>query len=100
MSSFTAESQYSVSLAGAVIGSAVHLSIFETLTYEALAAGVPVEADALAEAAWRGMAARGDRLRRDGNRLESAEENLAVLRTAIGDLLASAVPTWRRIGAL
>ena len=87
-------------LAAPVAASGLRIGLFEMLAYGALVAGAPTEAGPLAEAAWRMLEARGDKLRKDGQPIESREENLDVLRREFATVLAESVPIWRRLGAL
>ena len=93
-----AESKPATSVAAAATGSGLHLTLFELLAYERLAAGAPAEADALALAAWQMLAARGETLRSGGEPIQGEAENLAVLRREFATVLRDALPIWRLLG--
>lgn len=94
------EGQTRTALAAPFSASGVHVGLFEMLAYDALASGASAEVNGLADAAWRQLSGRGDLLRKDGQPIESAEENLAVLRQEFVSVLADAVPVWRRLGVI
>ena len=94
------EGRATAALAGAVIGSAIQISIAEMLTYECLAAGTPAEIEPIAAAVWQLLERRGDKLRNGETVVEGKEDNLAFLRTRAAEILADSLPIWQRIGAI
>ncbi len=95
-----AQGMSEAALAAACAASGVRIGLFEMMAYEALAGGAVAEVEAMAEAAWVPLAARGDSLREEGKPIAGREANLAVLRREFATVLAESVPIWRRLGAL
>jgi SAM-dependent methyltransferase len=89
-----------MALAGLAIGSGVTIRLFEMLAYEALATGTSPDMESVAQAAAATLRRRGDRLRREQQDIDDPEETLGLLRTNMADVLANALPMWRRIGAI
>lgn len=94
------EARANTVLAAPVLGTGIPVRLFEMLTYEALTAGTPAELEPLVAACWTLLERRGDRLRAEGKLVEDREENLALLRDNLPEVLEVAVPYWRRVGAL
>ncbi|HVW54558.1 MAG TPA: class I SAM-dependent methyltransferase [Rhizobiaceae bacterium] len=88
------------SLAGAAIGSAVLAGLVEMLVYEALADGIPAEAEPVIADCWKRLQRRGDRLADNGKVIESEAENIDLLRRSALDALTLSLPIWRRVGAI
>ena len=65
-----------------------------------MAEGAQPEAAALAEAAWRALAGRGDRLRKDGLAIDNPDENKAVLEHELAEVVTDTMPIWRRLGVI
>lgn len=87
-------------LAAPVIGTAVTVTVFEMLAYEALTSGTPADPAALTTAVWALLQSRGDKVRHEGSVIESEEENLRILRDNMEKITTVALPLWRRLGAL
>jgi hypothetical protein len=92
--------QTRTALAAPFAASGLHAGLFEMLAYEALAAGAPAALEDVVDGAWAQLSARGDKLRKDGRPIDSADENKAVLRQELAPVLADAVPVWRRLGVI
>jgi SAM-dependent methyltransferase len=95
-----AQGKTSAPVAAAATGSGLHLTLFEMLAYERLAAGTPADDEALARAAWQALSARGETLRTGGEPIVGEAENHAILRREIAAVLADALPVWRQLGVL
>lgn len=87
-------------LAAPAVGSAVTVTIFEMLAYEAISSGTPDDPKALTEATWKLLQDRGDRLRHEGEIVESQEESLKILHDNMQKIVDIALPLWRRLGAI
>lgn len=87
-------------LVAPAIGSAITVSIFEMLAYEALTSGTEANAEALTHASWKLLRDRGDRVRHEGSIIESDEENLRILRDHMEKVVDIALPIWRCLGAI
>ncbi|HYE51116.1 MAG TPA: hypothetical protein VEB20_16080, partial [Azospirillaceae bacterium] len=87
-------------LAAPATGSFVVANLVERLALNGLDEGVAADAAALARHAWGALAARGQRLIRDGKPIDSAEENTAELQTQIGRFLNDKLPLWRTMGVV
>lgn len=87
-------------LAAPAVGSAVTVTVFEMLAFEALAGGTAADPQALTDAAWKLLQRRGDKLRFEGEIIESEDENLKQLRDSMEKVVSIALPLWRRLGAI
>ena len=81
-------------------GSGVRASFIELSLLHALQAGVPAEVPKLAEFVWSVMERTGQRLMKDRQRVESKQENLALLTSQLPPLVTNSVPVWRSLGIL
>ncbi|MGQ3281079.1 MAG: class I SAM-dependent methyltransferase, partial [Shinella sp.] len=87
-------------LAAAGLGSGITVRLFEMLAYEVLCAGVEPEAGAITAAIQGLLEKRGDKLRNEGVPIEDEAEARRVIRENVEMILATALPMWRRIGAI
>lgn len=87
-------------LAAAGTGSGVTARLFEMLAYEALAAGALEEPEALGEAVWKLLDSRGDRIRHEGETIQDEGENKRIIAEQMQLIVKSAIPLWRRVGAV
>lgn len=87
-------------LGGLAIGSAITVRLFEMLVYEALAEGVATTTDAIVDNCWQRLQSRGDRLVDHGALVEDEAANRQLLQQNVPEILTTAVPIWRRIGAI
>lgn len=87
-------------LAAAGAGSALTVRLFEMLAYEVLAAGCPVEIEAITTAIWNLLLSRGDRIRHEGEFIEDDQKSIELLRENVTDIVNLALPIWRRVGAI
>ncbi len=94
------EGRVTMALAGVALGAGVTVRLFEMLAYETLVLGTPEDVESVSQAALKLLQMRGDRLRNEEKELVDPAETLAVLRTNMQDVLANALPMWRRIGAI
>lgn len=86
-------------IASPVTGGAVNLDRIVALMLGAYLAGA-TEVEALAAHAWNALAADGRRIVKDGQTLETAEENMAEMRVRATEFLKIHVPHMRALGAL
>lgn len=84
-------------LASPVTGGGVELDRFEQLFLLARSEGLQTPAE-WAELVWRILAPQGQRLQHDGRVLETAEENLALLRARAGNFAARRLPLCESLG--
>jgi SAM-dependent methyltransferase len=87
-------------LAAPAVGSAVTVTIFEMLAYEAISSGTPADPKALTEATWKLLQDRGDRLRYEGEIVDNEDESLKILHDNMERIVDIALPLWRRLGAI
>ena len=87
-------------LAASGTGAGHTARLFEMLAYEALAAGAPDQHAGLADAVWTLLQARGDRVRDNGRIIEDEAENRRLIEDQIRNVVAEALPIWRRVGAI
>ncbi|MBB4264759.1 class I SAM-dependent methyltransferase [Roseospira visakhapatnamensis] len=90
----------STALASALGRTGVFATLFDVLAYAALADGADETPEALADAAWARLSARGEALRHEGEPLEGEAANRAALIENFGPVLEGVVPMWRRLGVL
>jgi SAM-dependent methyltransferase len=83
-------------LASPVTGGGVPVGRIQGLFLGALRS-VPAEADGLAESAWRSLEGLGERLLRDGKRLEDPAENLKELTRLASEFLEFRLPVLRAL---
>jgi hypothetical protein len=88
-----------VYVAAPVIGGGLPLVPLEFLVFRALIDGMSGRADIVAWVA-RALAARGERMIRDGKPIEDEAENLRVLGEVVETIVTGTVPVWRRLGVL
>jgi hypothetical protein len=84
-------------LASPVSGGGVGVSRVEQFFLAGVAAGHATAA-ALADFAWAAYAANGEKLVRDGKRLERAEDNVAMLAGEAQNFIATRLPVLRGLG--
>ncbi|MGI6853536.1 class I SAM-dependent methyltransferase [Mesorhizobium sp. 1B3] len=94
------ESRAVCALAASGTGSGVTIRLFEMLAYEAMANGAPAEAGALTNEVWRILSARGDRIRHEGELIHDDDENKRLIAEQMQLVLKTAVPIWKRVGAI
>ena len=87
-------------LAAAGLGSGITVRLFEMLAYEVLLDGVEPETGAITAAIAALLVERGDKLRSEGVPIEDEAEALGIIRENVEMILATALPMWRRIGAI
>jgi SAM-dependent methyltransferase len=87
-------------LAAAATGSAVTIGLVEMLVYAALADGTPAESHAVVEDCWNQLERTGDRLARDGKRIEDKAETIVMLEQNVPMVLSTVLPAWLRLGAI
>lgn len=87
-------------LAAPGTGSGLTARLFEMLAYEAMADGAPAEAGALTDAVWRILTARGDRIRHEGELIQDDNENKRLIAEQMQLVVTTAVPIWKRVGAI
>ncbi|HWK67643.1 MAG TPA: class I SAM-dependent methyltransferase [Rhizobiaceae bacterium] len=87
-------------LAASGTGSGLTARLFEMLAYEAMADGAPAEAGALTGAVWRILTTRGDRIRHEGELIHDDSENKRLIAEQMQLVVATAVPIWKRVGAI
>jgi hypothetical protein len=87
-------------LAAAGLGSGITVRLFEMLAYEVLLNGVEPDAGAITTAIAALLVERGDKLRSEGVPIDDEAEALGIIRENVELILATALPMWRRIGAI
>ncbi|MHA6645261.1 methyltransferase regulatory domain-containing protein [Mesorhizobium sp. A623] len=87
-------------LVAPAVGSAVTVTVLEMLAYEALAAGTPAEAEALAQASAQLLLERGATLRHKGEQVESDDETMRTLRENMEKIISISLPMWQSLGAI
>lgn len=87
-------------LAAAGTGSGHVMRLFEMLTYQALCDGAPAEVRSLADAVWRILEKRGDKVREQGVLIEDEDASRRVVCEQVEKVVTAEIPVWRRIGAI
>jgi SAM-dependent methyltransferase len=83
-------------LASPVTGGGVPVGRIQQLFLAALVSG-PAEPDRLAESVWRILAAQGERMVKDGQRIDGAAENLAELARLAAEFIQHRLPVLRAL---
>ncbi len=81
-------------------GTGVRATFVELVLLHGLMSGVSQDARKLAEFAWSVMERSGRRLVKDQKRVETKQENLALLEAELPSLIANSVPMWKSLGIL
>jgi hypothetical protein len=89
-----------VALAAPALGTGVARTVVELIIYSVLAANPAATPEQLAQAIWAPIAARGEKLLKDGQAIESETETLAVLRERAGAVVENTIPEWRKLHVL
>jgi hypothetical protein len=87
-------------LVAPAVGSAVTVTVLEMLAYEALAAGTPAEAEALAQASAKLLLERGATLHHKGEQVEGDDETMRTLRENMEKIISISLPIWQSLGAI
>jgi SAM-dependent methyltransferase len=95
-----AEGRPTSALPASKVGTGLHMTLIELLAIEGLLNGAPEDGEALARAGWRSLAARGDKLRKDGVEVEGEAAHMDALQTEMAAVLAHSLPIWKRLGVL
>ncbi|MBI4862638.1 MAG: methyltransferase regulatory domain-containing protein [Candidatus Riflebacteria bacterium] len=80
-------------LVSPVLGTAVKAGRIDQLLLRALQAGDP-----LSSSVWQVLSSKGQRLAREGKRIESEEENLALLEKLAIAFRDTLLPVWQKLG--
>jgi hypothetical protein len=95
-----AEGRPTTALPATKVGTGLHMTLIELLAVEAILNRTPEEPEALAVAGWRSLAARGDKMRKDGVEIEGEAAHMEVLRTEMAAIVEHSLPIWDRLGVL
>lgn len=87
-------------LAAPVLGGGVNTDAMESLLVGDLLAGVPADAELLAERLYTALTGTGRAVRRAGTPVSDPAEARALVRESVDGLLAQRVPLLRRLGVL
>jgi len=87
-------------LVAPAVGSAVTVTVLEMLAYEALVAGTPAEAQALAQASAKLLLERGATLRQKGEQVEGEDETMRTLHENMEKIISISLPMWQSLGAI
>lgn len=83
-----------------VVGTGLRASFVDLVLIYALQSGIPADTKQIAEFAWSLMLQSGRRLIKDKQRIESKEENVALLEQQLPDLITKAIPMWKALGVI
>jgi SAM-dependent methyltransferase len=85
-----------LALAAAAFGTGLYASALDLAGYFGLVSGTERSPEELARLVWGPIAARGEKLIKNGEPVEDEAESLALLREWMADLLRDKVPLWER----
>ena len=86
-------------IAAPLIGVGISGTTIDLVAYNCILAGNGT-VDAIAQAVWQPIAARGEQLMHDGAPVEGETASLNILRERAQAVLDTALPMWRRLGAI
>lgn len=87
-------------LAMPAAGTGTRATFPELLLLDSLQDGGPLDPAKIALASWTKMERTGRRLIREGKRVESKDENVALLQKEFTNLTGTLVPVWKAVGML
>lgn len=82
------------------VGSGLKASFVDLALMYALQRGVPKDPKKLAEDAWSVMERSGRRLIKNNERVESKDENIALLEAQLPSIMTKSLPLWKSLGIL
>jgi len=94
------EVKQSTALASGLGRTGVFATLFDVLAYAAIIDGTNETPEALADAAWVRLSARGEALRHEGEPLVGEAANRAALIEAFTPMVETTLTLWRRLGVL